>query len=496
MLNNSKIKEQVRQNNHKYVNEIYADHEEVFKDKNATPYHFVTSSNYKLNSNDIIDIIYQVATYNGMENGRIVFMVNIYDSCNCKRVDHFASCYDCNIVRKDKSDRTFNENNEINTDASNIHFVTNNIYPTCLDILNSPNKISQNELNVLLENHAEYLEDSNKEIVDFTALDLSGLDLSNKNLTGIDFRNSILDRANLSYSKLDKSVFNDASLENANISYASLQNVFFNSSNVNNGNFEFADIADTEFFNTELRRANFNSANLEYSTFKLSDLYQSTFVNAIIKKTKFYSTNIDSVNFLNAKLSRINIPLESNGLTADFSDDHIEKMLISTIRTGLKSNNTSQEMKEKLNRLFKILDTDTGLRTLVIAIDSDDKRKFIDFTNKNGKLKVLDLDYGEYNTTVNSNGIVVENDEFLKNYIECIKEYIGKYDVILVDSDNIIRKELGDNNIKHIHIISDLYGVSMNFETFFPELTIRMPNSDYTLINAINNFLNSNEFCN
>ena len=48
------------------------------------------------------------------------------------------------------------------------------------------------------------------------------------------------------------------------------------------------------------------------------------------------------------------------------------------------------------------------------------------------------------------------NPEFPQNYINHIKEKIGKFDVIFVSSHEVVRKALNDNNIKFFMVYPDI----------------------------------------
>lgn len=55
------------------------------------------------------------------------------------------------------------------------------------------------------------------------------------------------------------------------------------------------------------------------------------------------------------------------------------------------------------------------------------------------KKRILDLDVSLF-----------YNNNFPKNYIDCLKENIDKYDIIFVSSHEIIRREMNKNNIEYI----------------------------------------------
>lgn len=139
MLSNSRIKEEVKQNKHKYVNEIYVDRAFNIKSTDALC-KFITSSDHKLNDSDIIDILYQAATYNDIKDEKLVFMMNVYSAYDCKKLYSVVSLYQCDIVRKEKSDKTFNGNNEIDKEKSTMSFIQHSDDTRYIHILNAPYK--------------------------------------------------------------------------------------------------------------------------------------------------------------------------------------------------------------------------------------------------------------------------------------------------------------------------------------------------------------------
>lgn len=74
------------------------------------------------------------------------------------------------------------------------------------------------------------------------------------------------------------------------------------------------------------------------------------------------------------------------------------------------------------------------------------------------KYDILDLNCNDYQW-VDKKGVTesirVANDNFPNNYIEKIKENIGKYDIIFVDSYLKIRKCMYNNGIKFCTVIPD-----------------------------------------
>ena len=74
--------------------------------------------------------------------------------------------------------------------------------------------------------------------------------------------------------------------------------------------------------------------------------------------------------------------------------------------------------------------------------------------NENG-YKILDSDSSKFSWMIEDNGIKVRNPEFLSNYIQHIKENIGKADYIFVSSHKEVRDALIENNIHFTLVYPD-----------------------------------------
>jgi hypothetical protein len=66
---------------------------------------------------------------------------------------------------------------------------------------------------------------------------------------------------------------------------------------------------------------------------------------------------------------------------------------------------------------------------------------------RNNKDKSIDSDSSEFSWVIDENGNKVRNPDFPRNYIQHIKENIGKYEYIFVSSHKEVRDALVDNCI-------------------------------------------------
>lgn len=91
-------------------------------------------------------------------------------------------------------------------------------------------------------------------------------------------------------------------------------------------------------------------------------------------------------------------------------------------------------------------------RTFIIsAFPGCGKSHATKFLN-NKKYTILDIDSIKFSWLKDENGNNTDkpNPEFPKNYIQCIKENIGKADVIFISSNKEVREALKENKIKFI----------------------------------------------
>lgn len=70
----------------------------------------------------------------------------------------------------------------------------------------------------------------------------------------------------------------------------------------------------------------------------------------------------------------------------------------------------------------------------------------------NTDLKVLDSDSSNFSWSHPG----VRNKDFPQNYIDHIKENMGKVDIILVSSHDVVREALNDNNIDYYIVYPDI----------------------------------------
>lgn len=110
--------------------------------------------------------------------------------------------------------------------------------------------------------------------------DLSGANLSGKDLTGINFTHVGLRGADLSYTKLQKGLFAHADVVNAKLAYADLGE---------------SHIMETDLSGSDLTRACFRGAIVRHSRISSSDLANSDFTGAEVAWTVFGDLDLSEV---------------------------------------------------------------------------------------------------------------------------------------------------------------------------------------------------------
>ena len=99
------------------------------------------------------------------------------------------------------------------------------------------------------------------------------------------------------------------------------------------------------------------------------------------------------------------------------------------------------------------------MKTKIVAGFPATGKSFI-FNNQGclSGLKILDSDSSDFSWVKDKQGYNtdIRNPNFPNNYIEHIKESIGKVDIIFISSHDVVQKSLKDNNIEYIMIYPDI----------------------------------------
>ena len=134
--------------------------------------------------------------------------------------------------------------------------------------------MTEETLNKILERHAHYLardvEDWESYRAIFDGLDLSGMNLSFKN-----------------------------------ISYASFQNADLSNTNLDVALFKHCDFFGAKFFNTKLDSAHFDDCNFAFASFRMSNLTAIWIENSNFKHMRFERCKMDRASIYNCSFNRV-----------------------------------------------------------------------------------------------------------------------------------------------------------------------------------------------
>ena len=187
------------------------------------------------------------------------------------------------------------------------------------------NKLTQKEINKIIENHKHWLNADvdgwNNMKANFSNQDLSYADLSDANLHGVDLgganliyanlSGTNLSHANLSGADLNGADLSDANLCDTNLSYANLSGTNLSHANLSNAdlsdadinyanlsyaNLNYANLSDVDFRGTDLRNANLCNANLSYA-----DLSDANLHGAYLGSADFRSANLNNADLSGTK---------------------------------------------------------------------------------------------------------------------------------------------------------------------------------------------------
>src|SRR5580704_11335944 len=147
----------------------------------------------------------------------------------------------------------------------------------------------------------------------FIFCDLSGLDLSGRNLADADFTGAVLEESNLSGAKLDSASFFGTDLRRSNLSNASMRRVDLRGASLRGANLIAADLYEADLREgtiaekdkygnlkvmqhdigpSELPAAMLNSANLERARLTGVMAIQADFTDAIMKGCRLTRANL------------------------------------------------------------------------------------------------------------------------------------------------------------------------------------------------------------
>lgn len=169
-------------------------------------------------------------------------------------------------------------------------------------------KLTQEQINTILENHKHWLNNDRdgweNMRADLHDTDLHDINLNNADLSYVDLRNANLSNADLSEAKLYY-----ANLDYVNLSEANLYKANLCNANLCNANLRYADLSNVDLSYTNLSYANLRNVNLCNTNLSYADLSYSDLSYSDLNCTDLYNTNLRHTNLYYSYLGEAkNIP--------------------------------------------------------------------------------------------------------------------------------------------------------------------------------------------
>lgn len=157
----------------------------------------------------------------------------------------------------------------------------------------------------------------------FEEMDLVGVDLSKRDLSGFNFKQADLTNANLSGANLSGADFSEADLSNAKLQHVIAHKSIFDKAILDQVDASFADFTSSSFMYAQGQRvvmikANFTDTALSYADFSQSTLPGGNFLNASLQESVFEGADLSQGQFE-----------QVDGVGCDFSDANLREAFVS-----------------------------------------------------------------------------------------------------------------------------------------------------------------------
>jgi len=216
------------------------------------------------------------------------------------------------------------------------------------------------------------LRNSNLEKIKMVRADLSEADLSNSNARGASFQGANLDSSNLSGINLEKATLSSADIRNADLGNAKLSGAIILNVKMQNSNLKNAELSGIQ-----IRISNFNNVNLTKSMLVGTNLDVVQLENADMSFSNLTNARIHGSNLTNAKL----IGSDLSGATLSMSDLFSADLTDSTLVGATIERTKMREVKL----------TNTNLTDSVLSIVQLNKAKLFGTIFVNAELKEVNL---------------------------------------------------------------------------------------------------------
>ena len=167
------------------------------------------------------------------------------------------------------------------------------------------NKLTQKEINKIIENHKHWL---NKDVdgwnnmkADFFNQDLSDANLRGADLSRADFCGANLCGADLSDADLSDAVLSGTHLRNADLRYANLRYVNLRYANLSDADLRYANLCDTNLSDANLCGADLSDTDLSDANLCDANLSDANLCDANLSGADIRGANLSNANLLGTK---------------------------------------------------------------------------------------------------------------------------------------------------------------------------------------------------
>lgn len=292
----------------------------------------------------------------------------------------------------------------------------------------SDKKLTQDELNEIVKQHALWLEDPSKGVradlsgYNLSELDFSGMDLSEAMLEGSFIHKAKMTRVNLSQAQMKESNFMDVDLTDAILDRVDMRASHLCHSILIRVHAEYANFDSCTMWDN-----NYTDAVIKKCSLKCSELCDGNFSSADLSGCDLYLADIDYARFKNANLTSVNLTWVRNCYWANFNGANMEHTITTNCSfsdeaikdvKGLHFNYACPEegsfiawMKSHDDKLVKIMVTENALRTGGYS-----------YTCRASEVSILEIYDGE-NICDETTGLLGDEKSYRKGDLIKAKEY-------------------------------------------------------------------------
>lgn len=177
--------------------------------------------------------------------------------------------------------------------------------------------LNKNAVNLLVENKTEEFNNLRKDNENYYP-SIRNKNLQNKNLEGVDFKDTYIINTKFDGTNLTKAVAGFANFENV-----SSEKTLFNESQCYMAEFKNSNLNDANFTDAHAHFAKFENVKADKIIFSNTDLY-----SAIFKGTDLSTAKLDGANLVKARFDNIKVNIEELKKTTPETQAYIDKKYV------------------------------------------------------------------------------------------------------------------------------------------------------------------------